>query len=329
MAFPRYLAAFPSLLLALAALLPSPARALPAAEYRELLAKYRPQVITCQQDMNQAQMAQPGMALEIRGQVTGVMQNGGVALVQVRLRDEQSFLFSCTKSLPEVQLGSLLRALVLPDPEHPTSYSLVAAAWESVLAPTDPKPAPAPAPAGPVAATSTAAPARPPSFPSRGSPDAGYERNLLLAYQRAVRYFNHRLSERESVRIASHIISNSRAWGVDARLVMAVVAVESGFKPYATSPKGAMGLGQLMPATARGLGVTNAYDPEQNLAGAIRLISGHLERTGDVALALACYNAGSGAVRRYGGVPPYRETINYIRKVTDLYFRLAPEMRPG
>jgi soluble lytic murein transglycosylase-like protein len=114
---------------------------------------------------------------------------------------------------------------------------------------------------------------------------------------------------------------------VDARLVMAVVATESNFNASATSRTGAMGLGQLMPATARGLGVRNAYDTRDNLWGAIRLVRGHLENNdGDIALALACYNAGSGAVRRYGGVPPYRETRNYIRKVTDIYLQLAPEM---
>ena len=108
---------------------------------------------------------------------------------------------------------------------------------------------------------------------------------------------------------------------------MAVVAVESNFNSYATSGKGAMGLGQLMPATARGMGVQNAYDVRENLWAAVRIVRGNLERNdGDLALALACYNAGSGAVRRYGGVPPYRETQNYIRKVIAVYLQLAPEM---
>jgi soluble lytic murein transglycosylase-like protein len=90
-----------------------------------------------------------------------------------------------------------------------------------------------------------------------------------------------------------------------------------------------MGLGQLMPGTARGLGVSNAYNAEENVAGATRLIRGHLEKFQgkstweQVALALACYNAGSRAVRKYGGVPPYRETRNYVKKVAALYARFC------
>jgi soluble lytic murein transglycosylase-like protein len=91
-----------------------------------------------------------------------------------------------------------------------------------------------------------------------------------------------------------------------------------------------MGLGQLMPATARGMGVGNPWDYRQNLDGAVRLIQGHLtNNSGDLALALACYNAGSGAVRRYGGVPPYAETQNYITKVVSLFLAFAPEYAAG
>ncbi|MER3465739.1 MAG: hypothetical protein C4340_00490, partial [Armatimonadota bacterium] len=106
-----------------------------------------------------------------------------------------------------------------------------------------------------------------------------------------------------------------------------------GFNPSATSYKGAMGLGQLMPGTARGLGVRNAYDTYENLYGTVRLVRGHLDKYAsvgpngqkyaDLVLALAAYNAGSGAVKRHGGVPPYRETQNYIRKVIDWYKRLC------
>jgi soluble lytic murein transglycosylase-like protein len=164
-------------------------------------------------------------------------------------------------------------------------------------------------------------------LPSRGGPPPPSEERILDAYQRAIAYFNRRLDERQRVTIAKYIIDFSRRIGVDARLVMAVVAVESNFNPQATSHAGAMGLGQLMPATARGMGVGNAYDAKENLWAAIRIVRGHLERNdGDLALALACYNAGPGAVRRHGGVPPYRETQNYIRKVTAVYLQLAPEM---
>ncbi|MCP3982419.1 MAG: lytic transglycosylase domain-containing protein [bacterium] len=104
--------------------------------------------------------------------------------------------------------------------------------------------------------------------------------------------------------------------GLPASLVKAVALVESAFDPNAVSPKGAQGLMQLMPSTARQYGVDDAFDPMQNLrAGATHLR--HLLDTfeGDLTLALAAYNAGEGAVRRHGGVPAYRETRNYVRKI--------------
>ncbi len=116
--------------------------------------------------------------------------------------------------------------------------------------------------------------------------------------------------------------------GVDPALVRAVIANESGFNPGATSPCGAQGLMQLMPDTARGLGVSDAYDPAQNVAGGTRYLRGLLDRFGgDASLAVAAYNAGPGAVRQYGGVPPYAETQNYVRNVMESYQRYAATAR--
>jgi soluble lytic murein transglycosylase-like protein len=108
---------------------------------------------------------------------------------------------------------------------------------------------------------------------------------------------------------------------VDPNLVRAVVKVESNFNPNALSRKGAMGLMQLMPSTARQLKVQNPFDPEQNVDAGVRHLKQLLESYGgDVRLTLAAYNAGAGAVARSSGVPRYAETQNYVRRITNLYY---------
>lgn len=107
---------------------------------------------------------------------------------------------------------------------------------------------------------------------------------------------------------------------LDPALVRAVVAVESAFHKDAVSEKGAQGLMQLMPATATALGVRDAFDPAQNLDGGARHLAALVQSyAGDLNKALAAYNAGEGAVARYGGVPPYRETKDYVAKVLKRY----------
>ncbi|WP_207486096.1 lytic transglycosylase domain-containing protein [Arenibaculum pallidiluteum] len=110
--------------------------------------------------------------------------------------------------------------------------------------------------------------------------------------------------------------------GIDPALVLAMMRIESGFRVRAVSPKGAMGLMQLMPATAERFGVEDAYDAEQNLRGGVAYLRFLLDRyEGDVTLAAAAYNAGEGAVDNYGGVPPYAETQAYVQALHAIYPR--------
>jgi soluble lytic murein transglycosylase-like protein len=128
--------------------------------------------------------------------------------------------------------------------------------------------------------------------------------------------------------IDAAIAMSAARHNVDPNLVRAVVKVESNFNPNAVSRKGAMGLMQLMPSTARQLKVGNPFDPEQNVDAGVRHLKQLLESYGgDVKLTLAAYNAGSGAVARSAGIPHYAETRNYVRRITDLYyggFNLGP-----
>src|SRR5262249_21597249 len=114
----------------------------------------------------------------------------------------------------------------------------------------------------------------------------------------------------------SEITAAAQRNGLDPALLAGLIKQESGFNPNAGSSAGAQGLTQLMPGTAAGLGVTDLHDPAQSIEGGARYLAQQLKTfNGDVARALAAYNAGPGAVQRFGGVPPYAETQNYVRAV--------------
>lgn len=152
--------------------------------------------------------------------------------------------------------------------------------------------------------------------------------SLIVAYASALRAFDPGLDDARATRLAARVVAEADAARIDARLVVALVAVESSWEPRAVSPAGARGLGQLMPATAAGLGV-DPDDPEANLHGTVVHLAGLLARYGALPAqdryerAIAAYNAGAGAVDRYGGIPPYPETRLEVRRVITLWRRLC------
>lgn len=162
-----------------------------------------------------------------------------------------------------------------------------------------------------------------------------YSEAYMNVYRHAVRYYNPALSETQTEKIVIAILHYAYEYNLDPRLVTAVIACESSFNPRAVSPVGAIGLGQLMPDTARSVKTNDPYNIDLNIRGACYLLSSGLLRYGEdgsyrkkgssrsLELTLAAYNAGDGAVKRYGGIPPYNETINYVKKVVREYKKLC------
>ena len=152
--------------------------------------------------------------------------------------------------------------------------------------------------------------------------------SAVVAYAAALRSFDPALGDARATRLAARVIAEADAVRIDARLVVALVAVESSWRPGAVSSAGARGLGQLMPGTAAGLGV-DPDDPEANLHGTVVHLSRLVARYGVLPpreryeRAIAAYNAGPSAVDRYGGVPPYAETRLEVRRVIGLWRRLC------
>lgn len=126
-------------------------------------------------------------------------------------------------------------------------------------------------------------------------------------------------SPKPALAVESLVEEAARKYDVSPALIDSVIQVESNYNPSAVSPKGAQGLMQLMPDTARRFGVTNTFDPRENIHGGVRYLKFLQETFKDERLAIAAYNAGEGAVAKYNNVPPYRETMNYVAEVGKRY----------
>lgn len=265
---------------------------------------------------------------EVKGVVKGVMRGPRKTMLLLEKTNGDYLSVSCAKSPEWLESNEVpVRLLVearRPEETGETEASLIGAAPESKIAAIERE----------ELRKALAAAAKAPKEVK--PPRVAREWNLppssaVPIYAGFIKQRNKRLSDSQAAQIAEGVVGFSLKYGVDARLIMAMLMVESNFNPNAVSRSGAMGLGQLMPGTARGMGVSNAFDTHENLYGTVRLIRGHMDKyqkqTGDafesLVLALAAYNAGSGAVRKHGGVPPYRETQAYVRKVTSLYYQLC------
>jgi len=177
--------------------------------------------------------------------------------------------------------------------------------------------------------------------PDEDTPETGFEApeydysEIERAYIQNMMYFNSRLDEDTAKEIFEAIRQHASDYAtVDARLVMALVACESSFRPDAVSRAGAQGLGQLMPFTAERFGVSDPFDVNENIRATFAYLAREIERWAShnypLDRVLAAYNAGPNAVERYtdpphNGIPPYQETVNYVRRVVNIYFYLLPE----
>jgi len=264
-------------------------------------------------------LVKSGKCLEYRGKVIGYIKGGN--FFTLLLEDGASSCLKFKEPVP-VQIGQEIRLLVRPASEAGI-YELLLVVKEADVRAKEEAQKKQEVFYYPIPTSNNKGNLTSRGFPYRFS----IPEEIVEAYKRAVLYFNPRIDDSSAAMIARAILYFSVENNLDPRLVVAVIAVESGFDPKAVSRKGAMGLGQLMPQTAAGMGVKNPFDPIDNLAASIRLIRGHLEKfegnPQQLALALACYNAGSGAVRKYGGVPPYKETQAYINKVISLYKKIC------
>ncbi len=302
-----------------------------------------------------------GMTLELEGRLTGIVQtdDGGALLM---LSTERSGSLNLTMSLVPtwLQSGTRLRVLVVATgaPEDTVvvgvpdmkvvavaSANDIAAAeykWRQTVAARQAKEKQYQAAmaanrsrlasrSNAVRGGSSVRTAVDPNAPLSLSPAA---KSVYPYYRDFIQSWNKKLPATQAASIAASVLLFSERYDVDPRLVIALLIAESDFRPGITSNKGAMGLGQIMPDEAKDLGLSNPYDPVQNVAGAVYLLRGRLDKYSGgkgkqdltmqhIILALASYNAGMGAVKKYGGVPPYRETQNYVKKIERIYRQLC------
>jgi soluble lytic murein transglycosylase-like protein len=285
--------------------------------------------------------------VEIQGLVTGSLRSGDSISLMVQLDDDQTQVVDCSEAPPEWLDNGNVSARLLVHVSRSAEYdpltaTLISAAPEDPIKKLDDA-------YWKKEAIKSPAPSRPQSLASRSGGDLhgwiGHPPAILASsadsrlptspytpqYAAFICQWNRRIPPQLAGKIAAEVVGWSMEIGVDARLVMAVLMAESDFNPGSYSNKGAQGLGQLMPDTARELGIRNPWDTNENVRGMVLLLRSHLNNyvaqgkspQEALTLALAAYNAGPGAVKRAGGIPPYRETQAYVVKVVDYFNQLT------
>jgi len=275
--------------------------------------------------------------IELRCVVKGTLEFDGKGSIYVEYPDNRGEQAIDAAEIPSWLKGGSVAARLLvkatrAEPLAVVQVTLLAAASDTDIANYEKANAPKPItpPKKPVVATTV----KRGTMASRGG-NPGRTRFVVdplvvSKYTAFIKNHNKKLSYAKAQEIADAVIQWSITYRLDARLVVAILITESDFNPGCVSNAGAKGLGQLMDENCQEYGITNVYDTNQNLYGTVRQLREHLDRyKGEdmdpekLALALAAYNAGPGNVKKYGGVPPFRETKNYIKRVFVRYKQLC------